>query len=265
LPGGANDAGGGGASAPGLVAAAASLSQRDLLEFVSQEALEAPLRTRKVSGYEWPATNLTALLGFADVPPAGMDAQVWRDFRPWRTRGFTMRDIIHTRARKTVLLHEKTEFSHEIFTTVVKDGVPYYLTSEMKTLAHYKVARLLKLLDFILQVRRARRGRGLGVACAARARAGTIESDDLSCSRRPRSSPTHLNAPTPHLPPTLPPQPVPCSCTAWARSTRCRTCTSCGRCCPTRCCARATCATCCTRRPAWRPCSRCARRTTTWT
>ena len=152
-----------GTAKPGDAAAAGALGtsggsadvirgRHNLLDLVPAELQKAPLRTKKLSGYEWPATNLTEILGFPDLPPLGMDPQVWRDFRPWRDRGFTMRDIIHTRARKTVLLNEKTEFSHEIFTTVIKSGVPYYLTSEMKTLAHYKVARLLKLLDFILQL-----------------------------------------------------------------------------------------------------------------
>ena len=111
-----------------------------------------PLATQRVSGYDWPASNITAHLDALEPPPEGMDAQVWRDFRPWRGRGFTMAELVRTRARKTPLLTEKTEYSHEIFTTVVKDGVPYYLVGEMKQLSHYKVARLLKLLDFVLQL-----------------------------------------------------------------------------------------------------------------
>ena len=111
-----------------------------------------PLTTRVVSGYVWPASNTTAVFDELEPPPPGMDPQVWRDFRPWRGRRFSMHDIDATRRRRNALLTEHTPYSHEIFTTVIKDGVPYYLTSEMKSLAKYKTARLLKLLDFVLQL-----------------------------------------------------------------------------------------------------------------
>ena len=111
-----------------------------------------PLLTQPISGYDWPSSNITARLDALEPAPDGMDAQVWRDFRPWRGRGFTMDELRKTRARNTVLLTPQTEYSHEIFTTVVKDGVPYYLVGEMKQLSHYKIARLVKLLDFVLQL-----------------------------------------------------------------------------------------------------------------
>ena len=112
-----------------------------------------PLRTKRFNGYDWPDTNITgSVIASGGPPPLGLDPQIWRDLRPWRVRGITRADVENTRARRAVLLTERTPFSREIFTCVVFQGMPYFLGSEMRELAHYHVPRMLKLLDFLLQL-----------------------------------------------------------------------------------------------------------------
>ena len=62
-----------------------------------------------------------------------IDIQILRDLAPWREAGFTLEDVLATRAHHAPLIDRVANFSSGMITTIIKRGVPYMLEAEVKT------------------------------------------------------------------------------------------------------------------------------------